>query len=102
MHFHVLRPGRKELTSRRGGIQGFEHVLQDIQTLGLAARERGELDITAISIHAYAAFHMSATNMRFFAEWREHGRRLWADAGGRRKSFRGRKLPERKSRCRER
>lgn len=31
---------------------GFEHVLQDIQTLNERAT-RGELDITAISIHAY-------------------------------------------------
>jgi 1,4-dihydroxy-6-naphthoate synthase len=31
----------------------FEHVLQDIQTLNDRAR-RGELDITAISVHAYA------------------------------------------------
>src|SRR5512143_1970978 len=31
----------------------FEHVLQDIQTLNERAT-RGELDITAISIHAYA------------------------------------------------
>ena len=31
----------------------FEHVLQDIQTLNERAR-RGELDVTAISIHAYA------------------------------------------------
>ncbi|MBM3839764.1 MAG: ABC transporter substrate-binding protein [Verrucomicrobia bacterium] len=31
----------------------FQHVLQDIQTLNERAR-RGELDITAISIHAYA------------------------------------------------
>src|SRR6266508_4422537 len=31
----------------------FEHVLQDIQTLNERAI-RGELDITAISIHAYA------------------------------------------------
>jgi len=30
----------------------FEHVLQDIQTLNLRAR-KGELEITAISIHAY-------------------------------------------------
>src|SRR4051812_31721769 len=30
----------------------FEHILQDIQTLNERAR-RGELDITAISIHAY-------------------------------------------------
>lgn len=32
---------------------GFEHVLQDIQTLNERAT-RGELDISAISIHAYA------------------------------------------------
>src|SRR6185295_6622322 len=31
----------------------FEHILQDIQTLNERA-VRGELDITAISIHAYA------------------------------------------------
>src|ERR1035437_2384301 len=31
----------------------FQHILQDIQTLNDRAR-RGELDITAISIHAYA------------------------------------------------
>src|SRR5437588_3701657 len=31
----------------------FEHVLQDIQTLNERAT-RGELDVTAISIHAYA------------------------------------------------
>jgi 1,4-dihydroxy-6-naphthoate synthase len=35
------------------GSYKFEHVLQDIQTLNERAR-RGELDITAISIHAYA------------------------------------------------
>jgi 1,4-dihydroxy-6-naphthoate synthase len=35
-----------------GGFS-FEHILQDIQTLNERAR-RGELDITAISIHAYA------------------------------------------------
>jgi 1,4-dihydroxy-6-naphthoate synthase len=34
-----------------GGYR-FEHILQDIQTLNERAR-RGELDITAISIHAY-------------------------------------------------
>src|SRR5947208_2196785 len=32
---------------------GFEHILQDIQTLNERAT-RGELDISAISIHAYA------------------------------------------------
>ena len=31
----------------------FEHVLQDIQTLNERAT-RGELDITAVSLHAYA------------------------------------------------
>src|SRR3954449_9800919 len=31
----------------------FEHILQDIQTLNERAT-RGELDVTAISIHAYA------------------------------------------------
>jgi 1,4-dihydroxy-6-naphthoate synthase len=35
------------------GSYKFEHVLHDIQTLNERAR-RGELDITAISIHAYA------------------------------------------------
>jgi len=35
-----------------GGFE-FEHVLQDIQTLNERAT-RGELDITAVSIHAYA------------------------------------------------
>jgi 1,4-dihydroxy-6-naphthoate synthase len=34
------------------GPYAFEHVLQDIQTLNQRAR-RGELEITAISIHAY-------------------------------------------------
>jgi 1,4-dihydroxy-6-naphthoate synthase len=34
------------------GPYKFEHVLQDIQTLNLRAR-KGELEITAISIHAY-------------------------------------------------
>jgi 1,4-dihydroxy-6-naphthoate synthase len=40
----------KELIPANG--YQFEHVLQDIQTLNERAR-RGELDITAISIHAY-------------------------------------------------
>src|SRR5262245_2166861 len=35
-----------------GGFR-FEHILQDIQTLNERAT-RGELDITAVSIHAYA------------------------------------------------
>src|SRR5665213_189340 len=37
------------------GLQ-FEHILQDIQTLNERAT-RGELDVTAISIHAYAYVH---------------------------------------------
>lgn len=43
------------LAAERIPLQGyrFEHVLQDIQTLNERAT-RGELDITAISIHAYA------------------------------------------------
>jgi 1,4-dihydroxy-6-naphthoate synthase len=40
----------KDLIDTRGWT--FEHVLQDIQTLNERA-QRGELDITAISIHAY-------------------------------------------------
>ena len=35
-----------------GGFR-FQHILQDIQTLNERAT-RGELDITAVSIHAYA------------------------------------------------
>jgi len=41
----------RELIPARG--YKFQHILQDIQTLNERAR-RGELDITAISIHAYA------------------------------------------------
>src|SRR3954454_13361904 len=41
----------KELIPANG--YRFEHILQDIQTLNERAT-RGELDITAISIHAYA------------------------------------------------
>ena len=41
----------KELSPTEG--YKFEHILQDIQTLNERAT-RGELDITAISIHAYA------------------------------------------------
>jgi 1,4-dihydroxy-6-naphthoate synthase len=36
-----------------GGDYDFEHILQDIQTLNERAT-RGELDVSAISIHAYA------------------------------------------------
>src|ERR1700761_1048825 len=41
----------KELSATEG--LKFEHILQDIQTLNERAT-RGELDVTAISIHAYA------------------------------------------------
>src|SRR5207245_5992407 len=41
----------KELIPTRG--LRFQHILQDIQTLNERAT-RGELDISAISIHAYA------------------------------------------------
>ena len=41
----------KDLIPSRGFK--FQHVLQDIQTLNERAR-RGELDISAISMHAYA------------------------------------------------
>ena len=45
--FYALAAGKLDTHGWR-----FEHVLQDIQTLNDRAR-RGELDITAISIHAY-------------------------------------------------
>src|ERR1700743_771046 len=44
----------KELSPSEG--LRFEHILQDIQTLNERAT-RGELDVTAISIHAYAYVH---------------------------------------------
>ena len=47
--FYALAKG---LIDSRG--YEFEHILQDIQTLNERAT-RGELDITAISIHAYAS-----------------------------------------------
>jgi 1,4-dihydroxy-6-naphthoate synthase len=46
--FYALAEGKIET----GGYR-FEHILQDIQTLNERA-VRGELDITAVSIHAYA------------------------------------------------
>jgi len=46
--FYALAEGKIDTRGWR-----FEHVLQDIQTLNERA-ERGELDISAISIHAYA------------------------------------------------
>ncbi len=46
--FYGLASGRVD-----AGPYRFTHVLQDIQTLNDRAR-RGELDVTAISVHAYA------------------------------------------------
>ena len=46
--FYALAKGLLET----GDLQ-FEHILQDIETLNQGAR-RGELDITALSLHAYA------------------------------------------------
>ncbi|MCA9433178.1 MAG: ABC transporter substrate-binding protein [Candidatus Omnitrophica bacterium] len=42
----------KDLIDQRG--YSFEHILQDIETLNRRAM-KGELDITAISVHAYAS-----------------------------------------------
>ncbi|MBN2507913.1 MAG: ABC transporter substrate-binding protein [Verrucomicrobia bacterium] len=50
--FYALAKGRLPTPGFR-----FEHILQDIQTLNERAT-RGELDITAVSVHAYA--HVSA------------------------------------------
>ena len=47
--FYALAAGKIETGELR-----FEHILQDIQTLNERAT-RGELDVTAISIHAYAS-----------------------------------------------
>jgi len=46
--FYALAKGRIEM-----GDLSFEHILQDIETLNQRAR-RGELDVTALSLHAYA------------------------------------------------
>lgn len=46
--FYALAAGKIDT-----GLYAFEHILQDIQTLNERAR-RGELDITAVSIHAWA------------------------------------------------
>jgi 1,4-dihydroxy-6-naphthoate synthase len=55
----------------------FEHRLEDIQTLNERAM-RGELDISAISIHAYAYV---SDRYALSALRREHGRRLRSNAG---------------------
>jgi 1,4-dihydroxy-6-naphthoate synthase len=49
--FYALAEGKID-----AGRWRFEHILQDIQTLNARAL-RGELHISAISIHAYAAVH---------------------------------------------
>jgi 1,4-dihydroxy-6-naphthoate synthase len=49
--FYALAKGRIDSRGLR-----FEHILQDIQTLNERAT-RGELDVSAISIHAYAYVH---------------------------------------------
>jgi 1,4-dihydroxy-6-naphthoate synthase len=49
--FYALAAGRIDTE----GLE-FEHVLQDIETLNQRA-ERGELEITALSVHAYAFLH---------------------------------------------
>ena len=54
----------------------FRHVMQDIQTLNERAT-RGELDISAISIHAYAYVERSICPA---PQRRQHGRWLWTDA----------------------
>jgi hypothetical protein len=68
----------------------FEHILQDIQTLNERAT-RGELDISAISIHAYAVCQRP---IRAAAQRREHGRRLRPDAGGQTEIFPRRNRPQ--------
>ena len=50
------------------GEYSFEHILQDIQTLNERA-QRGELDITAISIHAYAHVHDGTPSCPPAAAW---------------------------------
>lgn len=49
--FYALAAGKIDAE----GLE-FEHVLQDIETLNQRA-ERGELEITALSVHAYAYLH---------------------------------------------
>jgi len=49
--FYALAAGKIDAE----GLE-FEHVLQDIETLNRRA-ERGELEITAMSVHAYAYLH---------------------------------------------
>ena len=55
----------------------FEHRLEDIQTLNERA-QRGELHISAISIHAYAYV---ARQICAIAVRSEHGRWIWPACG---------------------
>ena len=63
-----------------GDLQ-FRHELQDIETLNRRALQ-GELEVTAVSIHAYA--HL-ARQVRPVAERLQHGRRTarWSSPAGR-------------------
>jgi len=74
----------------------FEHVLQDIQTLNERAT-CGELDITAISIHAYAYVSDKYALLPSGASMGDgYGRCSW-----RNKSFPAKKFFAKKSPCRE-
>ncbi len=70
--FYAMAENKIDLRGYR-----FEHRLEDIQTLNERAT-RGELHISAISIHAYAYV---ARQVRPAALRREHGGRLWTDGG---------------------
>ena len=67
------------MAERKIDLRGyeFEHRLEDIQTLNERAL-RGELEITAISIHAYAYV---SERYALLPCGREYGRWLRADAG---------------------
>ena len=55
----------------------FRHELQDIETLNRRAL-KGELEVTAISIHAYAYL---LDKYALLPSRLQHGRPLWADGG---------------------
>ena len=65
--FYAMATNKIDLRGYR-----FEHRLEDIQTLNERAM-RGELHISAISIHAYAYCRRTIATA---AMRREHGRRL--------------------------
>ena len=71
--FYAMAENKIDLRGYR-----FEHRLEDIQTLNERAI-RGELHISAISIHAYA---LCERPIRAAALRREHGRWLRPDGGG--------------------